>query len=372
MEETITEGQKKNILQLKKLLGSAKKQDLGDVEKWKQVPVEYIISAKTFGVELNDYALKRLSKAEDKEDALYSIMIAQHFGKAAERSGKKDLAERLKKMVEDESMKTEDIAFYATKAIENELPKDKVLEKLAKAYSVDKRKVKEGLENTLDIVLVPTDENNVYVHMGNVPKSLENLTLNVYSKNEKKEDLEKSVLEAAISSLKKRNEERIKGEKKGLFALGITTLLFPAVGSVVLTGIPAALARGDNASLAMLIVGGAGFCAMGGFSGYLIYDSYKNIKKALKKKDSLEKDLPGVKLNWIKDKGLEAIYDSTIAGKEAEEKKFENPIVKEALEWTIIDSTDIGVKGTFLDAYKRQLKLLEGEKKHELKINVKG
>ncbi|MFH1637846.1 MAG: hypothetical protein ABIB71_05460 [Candidatus Woesearchaeota archaeon] len=196
MEKTTSEQKDKTAYQLKKLLGSSKKQDLGNVERWKQIPVEYIVTANTLGIELNDSALKRLNEAEDKEHAFESIYVTQYFSKEAKKLKKHDLAKKLEGMVEDESIATEDIALYAISAIKGELPKKKLLEKLAKAYSVNKSpkekrfKRKATLEkklNKINFVLVPVDKEgfcNIYMEYdikSTGPFALKNTKVNIYS-----------------------------------------------------------------------------------------------------------------------------------------------------------------------------------------------
>ncbi|MFH1638515.1 MAG: hypothetical protein ABIB71_08875, partial [Candidatus Woesearchaeota archaeon] len=212
METTKTKKDNKNAFQLKKLLGRKENQDLGDKSRWENIPVNYIVTANTLGIELNDYMVKRLNEAKDKELAFNSIYVANYFSEKARKLKKHELAKKLDAMVVDESIEPEDIAFYAIEAVKGELPKDRQLEKIAKSYMAARENSKKPIDsktNTLDIVLMPMDNDgycDVYLDYklkSRKEKSLEEITINVYGMGERDEDTLKNLLNIASEKLHK-------------------------------------------------------------------------------------------------------------------------------------------------------------------------
>ncbi|MFH1637230.1 MAG: hypothetical protein ABIB71_02285 [Candidatus Woesearchaeota archaeon] len=135
MEETKTkEEENKTALQLKKFLTPSKKQDLGDKSRWEKIPVEYIITANTLGIELNDHALKRLNEAEGKREAFEAIYVAQHFSKKAIEKGMDELAEKLEAIVANHQIKTEDIGLYALESVKGTIDSEELEKKLLECY----------------------------------------------------------------------------------------------------------------------------------------------------------------------------------------------------------------------------------------------
>ncbi|MFH1637847.1 MAG: hypothetical protein ABIB71_05465 [Candidatus Woesearchaeota archaeon] len=378
METTKTEQKNTTAFQLKKLLGPSKKQDLGDVERWKQIPVEYIVTANTLGIELNDYALKRLNEAEDKNHALESIYVAQYFSKEARKLKKHDLANKLEAMVEDESLKTEDIALYAIKAIENELPKDKVLQKLAKAYAADKRiesvlpkeNLENKVENILDVVLMPTDRERAYVYIGNLPKSMDNLTINIYSKNEES----KEGKELAVKSLKSTKEKSLESQvayqlkeknsnKKTSLALYGSALGCLALGTGIGAAAGDAVCGAITGGIFGAIISTFGVCFTGCW-----YSENKDYKEYKNQEEQFKKHFPTAKVNWIKDEDLEAAYSSATSEKEMPIKGYKNSAVEEAAQYLVDYGRRVGVRQDFINAYQEQLENSLGK---DRKISLK-
>ncbi|MFH1638320.1 MAG: hypothetical protein ABIB71_07890 [Candidatus Woesearchaeota archaeon] len=130
MEET---KQKKNVnaSRLKQILGTPKKQDLGDPERWRNIPPSILVTAKTMDINLNDPALQRLNTCKDENEAknaLKSIMIANYCSAKAKESGKVQLAEQIESMKYDKNVRPLDIGMYAEKSLSNGLGDfDKVL-----------------------------------------------------------------------------------------------------------------------------------------------------------------------------------------------------------------------------------------------------
>ncbi|MFH1637234.1 MAG: hypothetical protein ABIB71_02305 [Candidatus Woesearchaeota archaeon] len=363
MEETITKEQKKNILQLKKLLGPTKKQDLGDKSRWENIPVEYIITANTLGIELNDYALKRLSEAEDRHYALEAIYVAQHFGKIAKKEGKEDLAKKLEAMVMDEKISTQDIALYAAKAIENELPKEKLLEKLAKTHSagkeaeryLSKTQTKKEVNQIIDAVLVPTDKDHVHLYVSNTERSLDNIVINVYGiKDKEKEAVKNKILKTIEERIGNKLDDNIslahlrKEESKAI------CLLFSALGPIAFSAITGAAYANDK-SVTGLVLGGilGGICSTGAvIFGSLWHSGSKDIKRLKKEnKEYQNRILPNARFKWIKDKDLEAAYNAAISEKPSKLNAFRNKSVKEAVD--LIFEGD-KVDHAFKEVYKQQ------------------
>ncbi|MFH1637235.1 MAG: hypothetical protein ABIB71_02310, partial [Candidatus Woesearchaeota archaeon] len=200
MEETITkeEGRKKTATQLKKFLNPSKKQDLGNVERWKKIPVEYIVTANTLGIELNDYTLKRLNESEDKNHAFESVYVIQYFSKEARNAGKDELAETIEKMLLDNSIRTEELAMYAVEEIRKALPQkksEKIIKKVKEAAKDADSLLNPRIEakNTLDIVLLPVNDKgkcSVYVEYDfnkRIMDPMKDTAINIYSVGPKAE-----------------------------------------------------------------------------------------------------------------------------------------------------------------------------------------
>ncbi|MFH1638195.1 MAG: hypothetical protein ABIB71_07245 [Candidatus Woesearchaeota archaeon] len=391
MEETMNDQKNTTAYQLKKLLGKKEKQDLGNVERWKQIPVEYIVTANTLGIELNDYALKRLNDAEDKEHAFESIYVTQYFAKEARKLKKLDLANKLEAMVEDESIATEDIAFYATKAIENELPKEKVLKKLAKAYTakanVPKRTIQakeskeEALEdklNEVNIVLVPVDADgfcNAYIDYEiKGRKSLENTVVNIYCTGELDEDAVNKAINIAGEEIYSKIKDKIScnfgGEAVAIF--GLLSALADGVGCVVGLGVGVAIDRvigtgNEGARIGALTGAGLIQAAMFGLAGHAYFD--------FKMEQKLGKKLKGCpNINVIKSKELENLWN--VAFKNAEPKEIREPLAKKAM----LDSIDksgaasvsYNLSPKIKDAYNKKMELTNKfEEKKEKEENLK-
>ncbi|MFH1638041.1 MAG: hypothetical protein ABIB71_06455 [Candidatus Woesearchaeota archaeon] len=332
MEKTINDGKDKAAYQLKKLLGNKEKQDLGDKSRWEKIPVNYIITANTLGVELNDCALKRLNESEDKDQAFYSVLLTQYFAKEARKLKKDDLAEQLEQMVEDDAIKTDELAMYAVRAIDNTLPKDKRLEKLAKVHSSKKIKnVLKKKEVTLDIVLVPLDKENMYVHtyLSDFPDTCDGLVVNIYSK-----DKEGNKLEEGKTAFKNNLEERmdvwksnLKDPKMAAWVIGLIA------GSAVVGGAIAGLVTGDPKLFYIIggvCGGGYGVCAT--IPALVAYSYSKKLKKANKSIESMEELFSKAEINWIKYDALENPYNSAMNGKEMKECRIEDKAVADALE----------------------------------------
>ncbi|MFH1638196.1 MAG: hypothetical protein ABIB71_07250 [Candidatus Woesearchaeota archaeon] len=377
METTKTEKKNTTAYQLKKLLCKKEKQDLGNVERWKQIPVEYIVTANTLGIELNDYALKRLNESEDKDHALEAIYVTQFFTKEAKKLKKHDLADKLEAMAGNESLKAEDIAFYATKAIENELPKDKVLKKLAKAYLAEKEAEKalpQKLEdkvvgNTLDIVVVPLSEKKAYVYTEEIPESLDNVAINVYGIDAKPKDSVKAAVNAEVNkdmdSRISSCKVEIDGCKEGFWSLLGVGAGFSAVGGLLyaITKTPEMfyVTAGVGTGLPLLlsgILGGVYFCEK------------NNLKGLESRKSHLLNILEHPKINWLESRDLKGAYESAFSEKELPEMKIENNVVEKALRYVINHSNEIGLRGKFLDAYKNLIENLTDDKFNEMKIDM--
>ncbi|MFH1638043.1 MAG: hypothetical protein ABIB71_06465 [Candidatus Woesearchaeota archaeon] len=383
MEETINGGKDKAAYQLKKLLGKKEKQDLGDVERWKQIPVEYIVTANTLGIELNDHALKRLNEAKDKEHAFESIYVTQYFAKEARKLQKHDLAEKLEAMVEDESLATENLALYASKAIEDTLPKDKLLEKLAKAYSVDKKiqdvlpKVQELPQkgNTIDIILIPTDTEKAYVHVGELPESLENLVINVYSKDEGSKEEKQVAFNYAKENLKKNIDQKLKDFEKNFSDTKKISVGSNAggLGAICLgAGIGAAATQSWGGALIGGGIGGllevAALMATAVLWGGYGFHELKGCKKYRNKKEQFQKCFQPERINWIKDDGLEFAYNQAMSEKDVKPRGYDNEAVKKAVSSMLSNANSIGVVGKFSDVYTKQMDLDKGK---DMKISLK-
>ncbi|MFH1638044.1 MAG: hypothetical protein ABIB71_06470 [Candidatus Woesearchaeota archaeon] len=389
IEKTINDGKDKTAYQLKKLLGNREKQDLGNVERWKQIPVEYIVTANTLGVELNDHALKRLNEAKDKEHAFESIYVTQYFAKEARKLKKDDLAEKLEAMVEDESLATEEIAFYATKAIENELPKDKVLEKLAKAFYTKEtslnRKKKEGLEeavNSLDIVLVPIDKEGYckayasYDINSNKRKDWKNIAVNVYSLGNRKPEALRGLLkrpaqnrldQAARVEVIHRNWGDGLGNytKIGYYLgghLGLGTVSFGigsglgAVGAAIHNAVSSSISEAPYFPWCI----GGGALALAIWEAAITYGPISRLLEKHRIKQS-SKDIENydvLKINWIESQDIKNLWAAAFKGKKAEPFK-ENDVVQEASRRVTLHGaglTTIGTSEELKEAYRAMAK----------------
>ncbi|MFH1638197.1 MAG: hypothetical protein ABIB71_07255 [Candidatus Woesearchaeota archaeon] len=376
METTKTEQKNTTAYQLKKLLCKKEKQDLGNVERWKQIPVEYIVTANTLGIELNDHALKRLNESEDKDHALEAIYVTQFFTKEAKKLKKHDLANKLEAMVGNEGIATEDIAFYATKAIENELPKETVRKKLAKAYAQEQKAIEKPSTETkdyVDVVIVPTSENDAYVYVSPLPDDLTSASINVYSVNGKQKTLEDSVrklVSNASVQMGKELDNKIGYWKKeqrtskivGLAGLG-GVLTFTGLGAVLyaVTGEPGTLAFFGG------VLGGvSGFFSFAGLCTYS--DQSGEIKKITQKKESFETLLN--RINWIQSEDLKEAYNCALSEKGSSPKAYKKKCIEKAVLHVISNSEEIGLKKPFKDAYWKQLEASNKNKFDEFKVKL--
>ncbi|MFH1638316.1 MAG: hypothetical protein ABIB71_07870 [Candidatus Woesearchaeota archaeon] len=376
MQKTTNE-ERKTAYQLKKLLGRKENQDLGDKSRWENIPVNYIVTANTLGIELNDYALKRLNEAEDKDLAFNSIYVANYFSAYARKEGKEDLAKRLEGMVVDENVKTEDIAFYATKAMENELPKDKVLEKIAKAYTtgktfesmLPKSENKVESNNILDIVLIPTDKENSYAHISSLPNSLDNLVINIYSKGEINTEAMQKVLKTSEHSLCKKLEENIGFYNDKLKDSRTLCLLTSGLSAALAIAIPI-LATKIAPDFALFTAIAWPFPILAISNAVEWRQSLKTAESYRKEKKEFEEIFPKAKINCIKSRDLESAYSSAMSGKELPDERFEHEAVKQAISRILHMTGEIGVKAALIEAYQQQLKCSEVKREHELKMKI--
>ncbi|MFH1637232.1 MAG: hypothetical protein ABIB71_02295 [Candidatus Woesearchaeota archaeon] len=348
MQETITEEQKKTAFQLKKLLAPAKKQDLGDKSRWEKIPVEYIMSANTFGIDLNDYALNRLSEAEDKHYALEAIYVAQYFSKEARKKGKEEIAKEVEAMIGNEKISTEDLGLYAMKKMEGTIPKEKKLEKLMNAYH---GKTKE--KNILDIVIVPTDKGHACASCTKLPKSLDNLIINIYSKDG---DIS-SATETAEELIRKGLDEKIRHYESEIGTFKNVTILTSCMNPVAWgIGVAISLSDPEFSMIAGLATGAATglICTLipGATIGGCWYHSSKKLKKEEGKKAKLQEILSNAEINLIKDESLEAAYNAIIQGKEPEVKQFKNASVKNAVIEIVAASRKNNLRNSFTEAYE--------------------
>ncbi|MFH1638193.1 MAG: hypothetical protein ABIB71_07235 [Candidatus Woesearchaeota archaeon] len=377
METTKTEKQNTAAFQLKKLLCKQEKQDLGDKSRWENIPVNYIVTANTLGIELNNNTVKRLNNSEDKDLAFHSIYLAHYFSEIARNNGKENLAKELSAMVGDESIKTEEIAFYAIEAVKNELPKEEQLEKIAKAYLAKNNVFIETLEskvNTLDIVVLPTDKDNAYVYVGSFPESTENLTLNVYGINSSNQnDLNKDILKYVnknIDSLTIPWIDHWRDEKKKSKGLLLAQVGVIAVSEVA-GGIFSFLEGEPSLFIAFSAIGGLIALTIP-FPLYFRHKENKNLKSYEKRKLDLETSVSKAKINWIKDDDMEEVYNCATKGKEPSSGGFKNKRVQKAAKYLINNASEVGIRGSFLDTYRQKLDYYEGKENKMFKVSLNG
>ncbi|MFH1638516.1 MAG: hypothetical protein ABIB71_08880 [Candidatus Woesearchaeota archaeon] len=314
---------KKQALQLKKLLGSPKKQNLGNVENWKNIPVNYIVTASTLGIELDDYAIKRLNNAEDKDKAFQSMMIVHYFSSDAEEKGNRELAGNLRKMVSDENISTEELGIYATKAMESSFSKRKLKQRL----SGIEKKIKEGgfEENVMDVVLFPTDREKAYVHLSNVPESLDNLIVNIYSKDKMANDLADDTLKVAEQEIKSKLGVEIEGlelkkksSKKWSYIWGgaaLAAIAFTLESKIFHVG----------GALSVI------FSSLAIGYGTSWRDKSKELKGLIGREDGLKGKFSVARINWVHDKDLENAYNHAYGQKPLPKKEIDNDAVRKAM-----------------------------------------
>ncbi|MFH1638317.1 MAG: hypothetical protein ABIB71_07875 [Candidatus Woesearchaeota archaeon] len=435
MKEETTTKDRKIALQLKKLLGRKENQDLGDKSRWENIPVNYIVTANTLGIELNDSALKRLNQSENKDEAFYSILIAQHFSTAAEKTGKKDLAEKLRLMVEDERISTQEFGIYALKEIQEGMTEEELKRCLENAQDVGDRadaKVK-GIslesrleaKNTVEIVLLPKNlrgECEVYVEYSFTKgrNAMENTAVNVYSLGLKEDSSVSSALGLASTKIQEiEDKKKIKINNligKGLFkeeslddglaiitAGGFEAMLFclPAMifsfpsgflgglaaGSISPDYMPLGVVAGAAAPFAIAVTLPLRMFASPAFQA-LRKEKNKNIARKLK-------DYDAEKVNWVKSNDLEEIFSKAVKDGEFETKPFEYGIVKRAIDrtfclantdsedrlWGRLIASDSKLKiqsSDLLFAYREKLNAHEAyekkkeESKKSVSVSIKG
>ncbi|MFH1638315.1 MAG: glycine zipper family protein [Candidatus Woesearchaeota archaeon] len=375
MEKTIND-EKKTALQLKKLLGRKKNQDLGNVERWKNIPVNYIVTANTLGIELNDYTLKRLNESEDKDHAFESVYLVQYFSKEARNAGKEELAETLEKLVIDKSIKTEQLAMYAVEEIRKAMPQKKSKKLIKKVEEASKNvdnllnpRVK--AKNTLDIVLLPINkEGSCAVYFDYNFKStfnpMKNTAVNVYSAGPKKDSLIKPSLDFVAKEILSVEEQKDLGfmnlgnialNDGGPMGLGdilgcgtIEALVFGFCGAVI-GGVTGELFGAGNEG-----------CAIGAGVG-LVIPTYVFIRPAYRKyrKEANKKiarklmDSEIEKINWIESKDLGNLCDIALKG--AQPTQFAgSKIVGEAMQAIYSnDDTRFDVSDEFKSSYEQKL-----------------
>ncbi|MFH1637233.1 MAG: hypothetical protein ABIB71_02300 [Candidatus Woesearchaeota archaeon] len=344
--------EKKQSLQLKKLLGYKKEEDLGDKSRWEKTPVNYVIAANTLGVELDDYVLTRLQGAKDKNHALESIYVAQHFSREAKKRGKTGLAKELEDMIKDGCISTEELGIYAMKKVEGTVSKGSLLKKLGRAYCSGKEKG----ENVLDIVFVPTDADNAFVYCSKLPYSLEDLTINVYTRESTKEQLE-SKLRTVINEELDKKIKNIGYKQMDLSLLSLTGTGFGGI----LTAVPIMVAisppeTGVSVS-AIVVVSFVGFLGLavgscGIYGSKLWYKNHKQKTVAQQEQVELKDLLSKAKVNWIEDESLESLYQSSVSRKEPSCKRIGNMVVKDAIECLIKVSRESKIRTVFTENYE--------------------
>ncbi|MFH1637845.1 MAG: hypothetical protein ABIB71_05455 [Candidatus Woesearchaeota archaeon] len=348
-------GQDKQVYQLKKLLG--KKEELGDISKWKNIAPGDMLFLKKLEAELSPNAMERLNsiKEEDRKEGLYSILVANYFSNVASRKGRDDVVEKIGAIFDDTSIKAEEIGMYAFEAVRDSLPDDERLEKLARTYLTDKkvkRQKKEGLEkklNTIDVVLLPKDldgECEVYIEydfkkrLGN---PLENTEVNIYSAGRRVD----SAVENVLSHISKEIQDLEEGKELKYMSLSVKIISRAAGAKPTTMDSPMILAGGFLEAL-ILGSGGAGIGgAIGGGEGaaigaalgaiaptyVFIRPAYQKYKKAMNKKLAKKLDSYNPKeVNWIESKDLNEICDKAEGKIQSfPEKPFEHDVIKRAI-----------------------------------------
>ncbi|MFH1638042.1 MAG: hypothetical protein ABIB71_06460 [Candidatus Woesearchaeota archaeon] len=369
MEKTINDGKEKTAYQLKKLLGKKKNQDLGDKSRWENIPVNYIVTANTLGVELNDPVLKRLNGSGDKEQAFYSVMLTQYFSREMRKQGKQELATELEAMVENEAIATDELGIYALESIKKALPEKAVMEKLAKAYFMEhKDGISDKPGNQVDIVLLPMGKDNLHkdnvrVYMSEIPEDFESAIFNIYGREENLRESAGIIRNQIKDSLDRKMSLDSKGRNKhkSYYASAIIA------GTIVsLVGGLFALIYKDyggesNLAMGMMVGGGiAGSLAFIGYNALLAYAKGRDIKKAKKQIEQLNDNLSKSNVNLIHSKALEnayahamAVQNGTWDGRTLHLSEVTCPVVRRAIEQTVKSAEN--EKDPFISTYGMML-----------------
>ncbi|MFH1638324.1 MAG: hypothetical protein ABIB71_07910 [Candidatus Woesearchaeota archaeon] len=144
MEETITKERKK-AFQLKRLLNQGK-EELGDLRKWKNLDPGQMIFLKMLNSEVTPQSLDRINSLDknEKEEGMYSILVANYFALKAKAKGREDIAEKIHSIIAKKEVKPEDIGLYAINMLQGSLNYGQLENSLLRCYMAEReQKVKE-------------------------------------------------------------------------------------------------------------------------------------------------------------------------------------------------------------------------------------
>ncbi|MFH1638322.1 MAG: hypothetical protein ABIB71_07900 [Candidatus Woesearchaeota archaeon] len=327
-EETKTkEGEQREALQLKRLL-NPRKEELGDLTKWKHLDAGDMVLLNKLNAELTPQALDRINSMDEKQrkEGLSSIIVANYCSYVAKQHNKYDVANHIQTLIANQEMDAKEIGIYALEDMKNTLPSEKKMEAIAKGYLAKKKSLEEKLA-PIDIVVLPITEDNAYVYVGKNAISSEDAPINIYYTGKRDDAMVNAILRKAgeyISSKRAKYWEGIvlmggfAGAMVSTFAGGLTGLFSESVEAALITGFS---------------VWGASFIA-----AHFLGEAETKCKSIKQKKKAAENS--NIKnINWIESKDIEDIYTAMKTGNPISKAGYEHRIVQEAAESLIHNET---------------------------------
>ncbi|MFH1638323.1 MAG: hypothetical protein ABIB71_07905 [Candidatus Woesearchaeota archaeon] len=325
-EETKTkEGEQKEALQLKRLL-NPRKEELGDLTKWKHLDAGDMVLLNKLNAELTPQALDRINSMDEKQrkEGLSSIIVANYCSSVAKEHNKYDVANHIQSLIANQEMDAKEIGIYALEEMKNTLPSEKKMEAIAKGYLAKKAKGLEEKVDAIDIVVLPVTEDDAYVYVSNNKiNDAQNIPINIYYTGKKDNKMVNAILSKADEHIRKDNEDYS-------FGMGMIGGICGGLGSALIGLIGGAIAEevGANPLIPGLVTGLVSWASVLTITHYACRE--KPSKKAKRK---AIKNNTYSKINWIESKDITEIYDTINSEKNALEAGYEHPVIKEAAEY---------------------------------------